>query len=63
MMEPYALKQVPIIKNAGFNDYMTVYQNINFVEFQQSNRNMDQITLKKILELSKGDGMESLLQF
>ncbi len=32
VMEPYTLKQnFSYLKNAGFNDYMTVYQNINFV--------------------------------
>ena len=32
IMEPYTLEQnISYIKNAGFNDYMTIYQNINFV--------------------------------
>ena len=32
VMEPYTLKQnISYLKNAGFKDYMTIYQNINFV--------------------------------
>ena len=31
MMEPYNQTEFQLSKNAGFNDYMTVYQNINFV--------------------------------
>ena len=32
IMEPFTLKQnMSYLKNAGFKDYMTIYQNINFV--------------------------------